>query len=249
MKFDNSDQLNQYMAKYSNGVCLLSFSVGKDSLVAWLVLRRYFKRIIPFYCYRIPGLRFMEKNIKYYEDFFQTQITQVPHPALYKQLNNLVFQAPENCHAIENVDGGLGLWEFEYDDLHRLLFEDFDLPSNVYVATGITTSDNMQRRISLNKNGAINTRRRMFYPIYDFRKQDLIREIEQAGVKLPSDYRIFGRSFDGLYVQFLEPLKEHYPEDYERVLEFFPQAELDILRHKWRREYYANGKTVKIQKD
>ena len=29
---------------------ILAFSTGKDSIAAWLQLRKYFKHIVPYYC-------------------------------------------------------------------------------------------------------------------------------------------------------------------------------------------------------
>jgi len=73
MFFKNSDALNRYMRERSDTV-ILSFSNGKDSIAAWLVLRKYFPKIIPFYLYLIPDLEFVESGLTYYEDFFQTKI-------------------------------------------------------------------------------------------------------------------------------------------------------------------------------
>ena len=55
--------------------------------------------------------------------------------------------------------------------------------------------------------------------------------IKRAGVELPVDYAWFGRSFDGIDARFLVPLKQHAPRDYQRVLEVFPLAELEVFRH------------------
>ena len=60
--FDNSDELCEYMADLCNGCTLLAFSTGKDSIVAWLKLRRYFRKIVPYYLYCVPNLEFIEKT-------------------------------------------------------------------------------------------------------------------------------------------------------------------------------------------
>jgi hypothetical protein len=44
---------------------------------------------------------------------------------------------------------------------------------------------------------------------------------------------MFGRSFDGLDLRFLVPLKKHRPKDYAKVLEWFPLADLEVFR--WER--------------
>ncbi|MFD6070295.1 hypothetical protein [Amycolatopsis lurida] len=53
----------------------------------------------------------------------------------------------------------------------------------------------------------------------------------QYSCPLPIDYEWYGRSFDGLDYRFIEPLSRHAPEDYARALDWFPLAELELLRH------------------
>jgi len=54
--------------------------------------------------------------------------------------------------------------------------------------------------------------------------------IDQAGIPLPVDYEWFGRSFDGLDFRFLEPMSRFAPADYERVLDWFPLADVQMFR-------------------
>jgi hypothetical protein len=48
--------------------------------------------------------------------------------------------------------------------------------------------------------------------------------------KLPIDYHLFGRSFDGMDYRFLKPIKDNFPKDFEKILEWFPLADLEIFR-------------------
>ena len=68
---------------------------------------------------------------------------------------------------------------------------------------------------------------------------ELITQIrEEEGIKLPIDYQHFGRSFDGIDYRFLHLIKEHFPTDYQKIIDLFPLAELEILKMKYREEYY-----------
>jgi len=184
MLFNNSDELCQHVADISDGLCILSFSGGKDSLACWLQLQKYFDRIIPFYMYLVPGLSFVEQGLSYYEDVFKTRIIRLPHPSLYRMLNNFTFQAPENCQVIAD----LALPNFDYDDLYRVIKEDYSLPDNVYTALGVRAVDSPNRWAAMKKYGPLNEKRQVFYPIYDWRKAQLMGAINQAGSKLPPDY-------------------------------------------------------------
>lgn len=243
MQFENSDQLNKYVADMAGGTTILAFSNGKDSICAWLVLRRYFKRIIPYYMYPIPDIEFIEKGLKYYEEFFETPILRYPHSSLYRMINNLMFQAPERCHVIEQF----GLPEFEYDELNDIVREEMGLGENVYCATGVRARDSLVRWTAVKKYGPLNATKRTFFPVFDYTKAMLMNELHEAKIKLPVDYRMFGRSWDGMDFRFTKEIKDHYPKDYEKILSWFPLIELDLKRMEYRQEYYdeINKKGVK----
>ena len=57
-----------------------------------------------------------------------------------------------------------------------------------------------------------------------------LEEFKAAKVRLPIDYLWFGRSFDGIDYRFLSILKQRAPADYKRVLQWFPMAEVEIMR-------------------
>jgi hypothetical protein len=207
---------------------LLAFSCGKDSIAAWLECRKHFKRIVPFYMYLVPELEFVNRSLAYYEKFFGERIVRMPHPSLYRMLNRGVFQAPENRDTIVSAQ----LPEFDYADVYKILRDENNLPA-AYCATGVRAVDSPYRMISLKMYGAINHNKMQFYPVWDWNKARLIGEIRSAGVKLPVDYRAFGRSFDGLDYRFLGPMKRYFPRDYARVLEYFPMAEAELKRREY----------------
>ena len=235
LEYTNSAELCEGMAKECD-TCILAFSTGKDSIAAWLQLRKYFQRIVPYYCYSIPGLSFVEESLRYYEDFFGCHIYRLPHRSFYRWIRGMVFQSPERVTKIEALD----IPGEEYDDafIGELIRDLEGLPPAAYVATGVRMADSPMRRIGLTTHGCINHNQKRFYPVYDWKKADLLREIDNAGVKLPVDYRMFGRTFDGLDYRFLAPIKEHYPEDYRKILSWFPLADLEIRR----REHGILGK-------
>lgn len=228
LEYTNSAELCERMAAECD-TAILAFSTGKDSIAAWLQLRKYFKRIIPYYCYLVPGLQFVEDSLKYYEDFFGCHIYRLPHKGLFVWLNALVWQPPYRAPIITmNVLPDID--EYNDDVIGDIIRGAEGLPESAYIATGIRMADSPFRRISIKSHGAINHNTKHFYPVYDWVKEDLIREIDEAGVKLPVDYRMFGRTFDGTDYRFLKPMKEWFPDDYERLLEWYPYAELEIAR-------------------
>lgn len=210
----------------SQAKTLLAFSTGKDAVAAWLAIRESFDEVIPYYLYLVPDLEFVEESLTYYEQFFGVKIARLPHPSLHRWLNSLTFQTPERCLVIEQSK----LPNFDYRDVRHAMIGDAKLSENVLVADGVRAADSPMRRIAIATHGPISLNQGRYHPIWDWRKQDLIDCFRKHSVKLPIDYKLFGRSFDGLDLRFLLPLKKHRPLDYRKILDWFPLCELEIFR-------------------
>jgi hypothetical protein len=231
--------LNEYVRGISGDTVILSFSRGKDSIGSWIELKRHFKTIIPVFLYLVPELEFEEESLKYYEDVLKTRIIRVPHPSIYRWLKNFVFQAPGRLEIIEK----LRIPNITYDHVFKFVKHDFGIPENTYVATGVRACDSINRRGSIKLYGPINLKRKTFFPVFDWNSERLYNEIEASGIKLPIDYKLFGRTFDGMDYRFIKPIKDNMPDDYQKIIDWFPLAELEILRFEWR-----ENEKVKAQK-
>ncbi|MEV5710155.1 hypothetical protein [Actinoallomurus sp. NPDC052274] len=207
---------------------LLSFSRGKDSLAAWLALRDAGAHVIPYHLHLVPGLEFVRRSLEYYTEWFELDepILDLPHPSLYRWLVNLTFQVPERAAIIEAAN----LPQYTYEELNDLVRQHFKLPHETWVCDGVRAADSPNRRMALKAHGPVNATLRTQKVVWDWRKAHVMGAIEDAGVALPPDYDWFGRSFDGLDLRFLEPLKANAPDDYERILSWFPLAELEFAR-------------------
>lgn len=223
--YSSSRQLRKDIAARSGGACLLSFSCGKDSIVAWEALREQFHTVRPFFFYLIPGLSFVEESLRYFEDRYQQPILRLPHPSLYRMLRFYVFQPPERWPVIQDAD--LPNWTYEQAEARARAH--YGLP-DAYVATGTRPVDSPLRMGALRKHGPINAGRRLFWSVYDWKIRHVLDCLERRRIRLPVDYAMWGRSFDGVDYRFLKPLKERYPADYAKVLEWFPLADAELFR-------------------
>lgn len=221
-----SEEIIRQLREESDSI-ILAFSNGKDALGAWLALREAGFTIYPFYRWLAPNLEFIEVSLRYYEAFFGVPIVRVPHPGVFRMIRHFVFQPPERCFAIEEAD----LPNLDYERQVQHLRQHWGLPDTTWVATGVRCSDSIQRRTHFLKHGALTHRKRTAYPIWDWRKNYLLSQMRRSGMKVPSDYAMFGRSFDGIDWRFLDPVRRNYPDDYKRILEWYPLAELEILRY------------------
>lgn len=205
---------------------LLSFSRGKDSIAAWLALRDSGVHVIPYYFYGVPGLEFAERSLAYFEEFFGQRIARYPHPSLYRKLNNFVLQPPERLAIIEAAR----LPTPTYADMARLVREEHGLEPDSWDANGVRAADSIVRRISIKNHGPMKPTSHKVSVVWDWRKPHVMDRISHAGIDLPVDYEWFGRSFDGIDERFLRPLSIHAPDDYRRVLDWFPLADLELIR-------------------
>ena len=209
---------------------MLAFSTGKDAIAAWLAIRPHFERVVPYYLYLVPDLEFVEESLFFYERFFGVKITRLPHPSLHRMLNNLVFQPPERALVIEQAN----LPNHDYMDIRTAMVQKFGLDDAAMVADGVRAADSPMRRIAIKKHGPISWQQKRYHPVWDWNKERMVGEFRRHSVKLPIDYKLFGRTFDGIDLRFLMPLKKHRPADYQKILQWFPLAELEVFRYEHR---------------
>jgi hypothetical protein len=220
-----SAQLRAELAAEDRPV-LLAFSRGKDAVATWLALRDAGIQVIPYHLHLIPGLEFVDESLAYYEQVFGTRILNIPHPSLYRWLSHAMFQPPERIRTLEAAQ----ITVPTYRDVQDMIRAQLGLPDTTWVCDGVRAADSPVRRTSILKYGPVSPARRTQKAVWDWRKSHVYDAIRTAGVRLPREYDWFGRSFDGLDRRFLAPLREHAPADYQRILEWFPLAALELER-------------------
>ena len=229
----HADIIEYVQQRTPEGHVLLSFSGGKDAWATWFGIRDSFDpaKITPFYYYLVPGLEFIEDYLQYAESVLGTHITRLPNPRFYEMLRGNIFQPPDRWPVIQSLD----LPKFTWDDVHRATETSRGLPEKCWCAMGLRAADSIQRATALRTHGVVNDKRCTFYPVWDWKMDKVIEEITRNNVKLPIDYELFGRTFDGIYLLYLFNIKMRYPRDYARILEWFPLADAEI----WRYERYG----------
>lgn len=221
-----SEQVLKQLANEGKPV-LLSFSCGKDSIACWLALKEHNIDVVPVYMYAPPGMPFIEKEIKYFENFFGCKIHQYPHKTFWAKLDCGLFQPPQRIPALI----GLGFYSISYEELWSKIKDDLDLPQETWICDGVRASDSIVRRASFVKHGVMKKHLTKCSPIADYLKAEVMEIIKKHGCELPVDYKWFGRSFDGLDYRFIKPLKENSPKDFEYLKMWFPLIGTDLVRH------------------
>ena len=222
----NSDILCESIKKISGNEVVLMFSRGKDSIAAYYQLKKFFDKIHCVYKFRVPELKFVDESLAYFEEKFKQKIIRIPHPAFYKQFNGFLFQDPNSANFIQY----LGLPTRTQNEFDEWLPIDLGCP-NAYIASGVRQNDSLMRGMVIRKYGAFNEKKKTFYPVYDWTNDQIRHCLKENNVDLPIDYKIWGKSMDGLDYRFIKPLKEQMPDEYERIKKYFPLIDLEILRY------------------
>ena len=228
LSYKTSEELCEQMSQESD-TAILAFSTGKDSLASWLQMRKYFKTIIPYYNYYIPKMQFVEDSLKYYEDYFGCHIWRLPHPSLLRWLTYGVYETPDRANVFPERYS-IDLKTYTNDTCREIIRHNLGLADNVYCGVGVRQADSLSRRTSIAVTGAVSHTHKTFFPVYDWLKADLLKAFYDAKIHLPVDYAAFGRTFDGLMYQYLEPMQKWFPDDYALLLKWFPLAELEFGR-------------------
>jgi len=230
-RFGTGLELCRYVRQQEGDACILSFSCGKDSVGAWLQLRKVFGTIIPVYRYIVPGLAFVERTLAYYEKFFGTEILRYPNEAFLGAIHGVTYQTPGRARALYGPKcPPVFLFDMEevLGDAEKRAGR-----QGLWRATGLRWADSLHRRRWITEHGPWKVAERIFYPIFDWRLADFERELKAARCKLPADYRLWNRSFDSPRYRFLKAMREVYPEDFERVRFWFPMIETEFKRREF----------------
>jgi len=219
----------------SQEVVTLGMSTGKDSVAAALVLKDLGVRFIPFFFFHVPDLEFVNRNVEHVQDFIGVEIIQLPHPMLYDYLRHQDFQPEPMVEYLEDMQ----FPKLTFEDLIDSHMASIGDPGGRYDVVGMRAAESFNRRMVFKKTGHIDHEKLKVYPIADWKKSDVVSFLGKKGYTLTDDYKIWNRSFDGLKYQFLFGVKKHYPDDWERLKEYFPLLDLELFRYKKNIEYFT----------
>lgn len=196
---------------------IVGFSGGKDSIVTLDLCFRYFKRVVPFFMYLVPGLEFQEKMLRWYENKYNTEIIRVPHFEVSEFLKYGSFTLYD--HDIDIV-GITDIYEYirQQSGIH-------------WIAAGERCADSIVRNAMIKQSGSIDHKRGRFYPIAYWKKNDVMQYIKHKKLYLSPEQKKLGFSFRSLAGSELAVIKENYPEDYKKILKIYPFAEAGVVRY------------------
>jgi hypothetical protein len=204
----------------------VNYSGGKDSIAASIVLKNAGIKFQAIHHYVVKGLSFMEKEMRFYKNYFNCKINLLPHPMLFDHLRHQDWMKIEQIKYLDQYK------------IPRYTFEKIREESgfiDCIIAVGVKTCDSIRRRLMLKKTGIFDEKKQIIYPVYEMTHNDCFEIMRMDGYRIPEYYDWLGTSFDNITYDMIIPMKSRYPSDFELLKDMFPNIEMEVLRYEFRK--------------
>lgn len=209
----------------------VAVSGGKDSVAALALCKQHFAVVRAYFMFTVPGLSFQERYLGYLERKFEVDIWRVPHWML-----SLMFRSGAGRHLTE---ASLGVRKTRARHHDAWMREKYGVG---WIATGEKYSDSLERNTQMVKCDGVNEQRQRLWPIAWWTHHDVQAYLTRLGVMFPPDYRLrLDDKRNGSFGSLLRPaelipIRDNYPEDYQKILRQFPLAEAMLKRWEMMRD-------------
>jgi len=215
---------------------IVGVSGGMDSVAALDLCRQHFKRVAAYNMYLVPGLSFQDRYLSYLEKRYSITIERLPHWVLSRMYRTCVFRHPTSQSAQTP--------RLSVSDIDAYVRQKFGIE---FIATGEKYSDSIERNTQIVQCNGINHTRKRIYPLAWFKHEDVQHHLARQSIMLPPDYRLVLEkshrgNFGGL-ISFREliPIRDNYPQDYEKICRYFPLAPAQLQRYEQLQERERNN--------
>lgn len=200
---------------------LVAYSGGKDSVVTLDLCCRHFPQVEAFFLYKVPGLEFEERSLRWAEAKYGLQIMRLPHFVTSCMLRDGDLGTADSSVAAVTIA-----------DIYAHVRKQ---TGTYWIAAGERIADSLVRRAMILHDGTINDKRGRIFPVAYWTKAHVMSYIKQRGLYLGEWSCLLGHSnFFG--PKKLSLIKQHYPADYQRIIAMYPLAEAGA---KWQ-EFYGS---------
>jgi 3'-phosphoadenosine 5'-phosphosulfate sulfotransferase (PAPS reductase)/FAD synthetase len=223
----NARTLLQEVREQSDSI-LVGLSGGKDSLAVLDLCASIFPKVEAYYMYLVRDLRCVESGINYVARRYDVKVHKYPHWRLGQFMKYGVYM-PHRATA--------AAWrDCRFIDIEAKAQEDSGIE---WSALGHRMTDSLERRGMLNPLQGIDHKTRRVYPIWLWKTKAVFAYLRAKRIPLPPSLSAEQRNMTSanLRVDTLIYMREHYPDDYEKMKEVFPYAEAQIKRREFNKQW------------
>lgn len=206
---------------------ILSYSGGKDSAVLLHLLANHFNLHL-VYWYLVPELEHVENHFAAIKKKYGIEISQYPNPSYSRDFRDGNFMLLK-----DNVKGKSSL--IRIADIEKNVRNKTGID---WIAYGHRKSDNLNRCLMLKgyKFDSINEKNQKIYPLSEWKKHDVVRYM---AINKISNYFHYYQCKDNSTGLGIDPgslvwMKKYYPNDYNKVINVFPLAEINLFEHEYK---------------
>lgn len=199
----------------------VGFSGGKDSLAVLDLATKFFKEVVPYFYYFVPGLKHEESKLSVAAERYGLTVRKYPSASALEALRDGVM-----CDEHKELEDLLVMSRRE---LYSWIKAD---TGATLMMTGEKKADGPFRRRSIGAMTRTDKWNDMYLPIKNWLKWEVLAYCKSNSISIPDP----GRGDNGrLTLMESEVLHayEHHREDYDRLKEFFPYIETVVLRDQW----------------
>lgn len=197
---------------------ILFCSLGKDSLVVLDLIYHKFRRVVCVFMYFVPGL----EHIRRWQQWLVTrypnvEFVEIPHWCLSYILKGGLYCVPNPQVKLMSL---------------RDTVKSIRLSTGLYyVFLGMKKADGMNRRLMLlGYADNLYENLGMVYPLAEWTQKDVLAYMRQQRMPTPVRYGMAASSGIGFNLDCFLWMREHYPEDLQKVFQTFPLAEREMWK-------------------
>lgn len=194
-------------------------SLGKDSLVTLDLVYGQFRRVICVFMYFVPHLEHIDRWINWCKlRYPNIEFMEVPHW-------NLSYILRGGLYCVPNPKVKL----IKLADVIRAI----RLKTGAYYTfLGMKKADGMNRRLMLKGYEESNfTNNGLVYPIANWTQKDVLAYMRQNNLPEPVRYSLKASSGAGFNLDCFLWLREHYPQDLQKIYRTFPMSERILFEY------------------
>lgn len=199
---------------------IVAFSTGKDAAATLDLCVKHFDRVEAFYMYLVPDLEFQERYLRARERQYSIPIHRIPHWTLADMYRGASLRFPTKQSNVRQV---------RIRDTYAYMRKKTGIE---WVATGERCQESLERNAQIRRVEGVNPKRRVFWPVGFWSESQVFSYLKQCGLALSSEYNHnAGGSFSCLWYHHLAPIRDRFPEDFAKIVKFFPFIPAQMMRY------------------